>query len=47
MEIGISRLNIRVLNLRFWCGGWEEGSKENGDGILSTNKQLNLKGKSK
>jgi hypothetical protein len=36
-----------VLNLRFWCGGWEEGSMENGNGILSTKRMFNLKSKSK
>jgi hypothetical protein len=36
-----------MLNVKFWCGGWEEGSMENGNGILNTKRRLNLKGKSK
>jgi hypothetical protein len=31
----------------FWCGGWEKGSMENGNGILNTERRFNLNCKSK
>jgi hypothetical protein len=36
-----------MLNIRFWCGGWEEGPMENGNGILSTKRRFNMRGESK
>jgi len=34
---------MRVLSLKFWCGGWEEGLMENGDKILNMKKRYNMK----
>jgi hypothetical protein len=38
MGTQLSRSNTFGLNLKFWCGDWEEKLIENGDGILSRRK---------